>query len=54
MKGGLASALDDVDVAVITPGHPELDREAVVGGAPRVVQVRGVTAQVEAAIPVRL
>ena len=38
MKVGLASALVDVDV----------------GGAPGVVEVRGVTAEIEPAIPVRL
>jgi UDP-N-acetyl-D-glucosamine dehydrogenase len=50
----LEAALDGCDVAVIVTAHPGLDVEAVVGGAPLVVDFRGVTRHIEARNLVRL
>ena len=50
----LDAALDGADAAVIVTAHPELDVEAVVAGAPLVVDFRGVTRGIQAPNLVRL
>ena len=50
----LAAALEGADVAVIVTAHPGLDVQAVVDGAPLVVDFRGVTRGLEAENLVRL
>ncbi len=50
----LGVALEGADVAVIVTAHPELDVQAVVDGAPLVVDFRGVTRGLEAENLVRL
>ena len=50
----LDEALAGCDVAVIVTAHPGLDLEAVVAGAPLVVDFRGVTRGIEAPHLVRL
>ena len=50
----LAEALAGSDAAVIVTAHPELDVEAVVAGAPLVVDLRGVTRALEGAHLTRL
>ena len=50
----LDSALEGADAAVIVTAHPGLDPEAVVAGAPIVVDLRGVTRGIEAAHLTRL
>ena len=50
----LAEAIDGADVAVIVTAHPGLDVEAIVHGAPLVVDFRGVTRGIEAPNLVRL
>jgi UDP-N-acetyl-D-glucosamine dehydrogenase len=50
----LADALEGCDCAVIVTAHPDLDLEAVVAGAPLVVDFRGVTRGIEAPHLVRL
>jgi len=59
VDGGLTSeplerALEGCDAAVIVTAHPELDVDAVVAGAPLVVDFRGVTRRIEAENVVRL
>ncbi|HEX3317910.1 MAG TPA: nucleotide sugar dehydrogenase, partial [Solirubrobacteraceae bacterium] len=39
----LSEALDGADLAVIVTAHPEIDLQAVIRAAPRVVDLRGVT-----------
>ncbi len=48
------TALEGADCAVIVTAHPGLDVEAVVAGAPLVVDFRGVTRGIEAPNLVRL
>jgi UDP-N-acetyl-D-glucosamine dehydrogenase len=50
----LAAALEGADVAVLVTAHPGLDVQAVVDGAPLVVDFRGVTRGLEAENLVRL
>jgi len=50
----LAAGLEGADVAVIVTAHPGLDVQAVVDGAPLVVDFRGVTRGLEAENLVRL
>jgi UDP-N-acetyl-D-glucosamine dehydrogenase len=50
----LADALEGSDAAVIVTAHPGLDVEAVVAGAPVVVDLRGVTRGIEAGHLTRL
>ena len=50
----LEAVLDRADVAVILTAHPGLDLQAVVDGAPLVVDFRGVTRGIEAKHLVRL
>jgi len=50
----LEQALEGADLAVIVTAHPEVDHSAVVRAAPLVVDLRGVTRQLEAAGVVRL
>ena len=53
-SGALDEALEGADAAVIVTAHPGLDPEAVVAGAPIVVDLRGVTRGIEAAHLTRL
>jgi UDP-N-acetyl-D-glucosamine dehydrogenase len=39
----LTAALDDLDLAVIVTAHPNVDHQAVVDAAPRVLDLRGIT-----------
>jgi len=50
----LDEALEGSDCAVIVTAHPGLDVEAVVAGAPSVVDLRGVTRGIESTHVVRL
>jgi len=50
----LDEALEGADCAVIVTAHPDLDVEAVVAGAPSVVDLRGVTRGIESTHVVRL
>jgi UDP-N-acetyl-D-glucosamine dehydrogenase len=50
----MPSALESVDAAAIVTAHPELDYEAIVAGAPLVVDFRGVTRGIRAKNLVRL
>jgi UDP-N-acetyl-D-glucosamine dehydrogenase len=50
----MPSALESVDAAAIVTAHPELDYEAIVAGAPLVVDFRGVTRGIRAENLVRL
>jgi UDP-N-acetyl-D-glucosamine dehydrogenase len=50
----LDSALEGSDCAVIVTAHPGLDVHAVVGGAPSVVDLRGVTRGMQSPHVVRL
>ncbi|MGI8659727.1 MAG: UDP binding domain-containing protein, partial [Thermoleophilaceae bacterium] len=50
----LEAVLDRADAAVILTAHPGLDLQAVVHGAPLVVDFRGVTRGIEAKHLVRL
>ncbi len=50
----LGGALATADVAAIVTAHPEIDYEALVSGAPLVVDFRGVTRGIEAENLVRL
>jgi UDP-N-acetyl-D-glucosamine dehydrogenase len=50
----LDEALEGADCAVIVTAHPGLDVEAVVAGAPSVVDLRGVTRGIESPHVVRL
>jgi len=50
----LEAVLDRADAAVILTAHPGLDLQAVVDGAPLVVDFRGVTRGIEAEHLVRL
>ena len=50
----LEPALDEADLACIVTAHPEVDYEAVVRGASRVLDFRGVTRGLEAPNLVRL
>jgi UDP-N-acetyl-D-glucosamine dehydrogenase len=50
----LERALDEADLACIVTAHPEVDYEAVVRGASRVLDFRGVTRGLEAPNLVRL
>ena len=51
---GLDEALRSTDLAAIVTAHPGIDYEAVVSGAPQVVDFRGVTRQIEATNLTRL
>jgi UDP-N-acetyl-D-glucosamine dehydrogenase len=44
----LEQALDGADLAVIVTAHPEVDLQAVIRDAPRVVDLRGVTRRIPA------
>ena len=48
------AALDGADVAVVVTAHPNVDLEAIVAGAPLVVDFRGVTRHIQAENLVRL
>ena len=50
----LAEALEGSDAAVIVTAHPELELEAVVAGAPLVIDLRGVTRALEGSHLTRL
>ena len=50
----LADVLAGADLAVIVTAHPDLDLERVVREAPLVVDLRGVTRDIEAPSVVRL